>query len=193
MYLYDTASSWHALQLHWMLRAVRASSFPHLKPCCHAGWSSALKNGAHPRWGWQVERVEGLTVRVVSNVKKRAEVKPRFLDAFQQAEDFPSDLPYTQKVGPGAINPCMRLATSQSSALPDSSGPTHLLLHGSSGQSFQSSMQPSQELPWSFKLTITLHHLPCSSPTVQSLAPNVQQPRCPLSRPVLICGSCLIC
>ena len=39
-------------------------------------------------------------MRVVSNVKKRAEVKPRFLDAFQQAENFPTDLPYTQKVGP---------------------------------------------------------------------------------------------
>ena len=136
--------------------------------------------------------VEGLTVRVVSNVKKRAEVKPRFLDAFQQAENFPTDLPYTQKVGPSATKPVVRLATSQSVALPGASGPTYLLLHGSSGQPVKPSMQPFQELPWSFKLTIALHHLPCSSPTVHSLAPNVQQPRCPLSRPVLICGSCLI-
>ena len=46
-----------------------------------------------------MERVEGLTVRVVSNVRKRAEVKPKFLNAFQEAESFPTDLPYTQKVG----------------------------------------------------------------------------------------------
>ena len=46
----------------------------------------------------QVETVEGLCVRVVSNIRKVGEVKSRFLDAFQDAEKFPSQLPYTQKV-----------------------------------------------------------------------------------------------
>lgn len=43
--------------------------------------------------------VEGLTVRVINNVKKRTEVKPRFAEAFQH-ENIASEYPYTQKVLP---------------------------------------------------------------------------------------------
>lgn len=40
---------------------------------------------------------EGLTIRVINNVSKRMEVKPRFYDAFKQ-EGCPDAYPYRQKV-----------------------------------------------------------------------------------------------
>ena len=54
-----------------------------------------------PNVAAQVPTVEGLTVRVVSNVRKTGEVKSRFLETFQAAEGYPDQLPYTQKVGAG--------------------------------------------------------------------------------------------
>ena len=39
----------------------------------------------------------GLTLRVINNVNKRMEVKPKFYDAFK-GEGFPSEFSYTQKV-----------------------------------------------------------------------------------------------
>ena len=41
----------------------------------------------------------GLTLRVINNVNKRMEVKPKFYDAFK-GEGFPSEFSYTQKVPP---------------------------------------------------------------------------------------------
>ena len=41
----------------------------------------------------------GLTLRVINNVNKRMEVKPKFYDAFK-SEGFPSEFSYTQKVPP---------------------------------------------------------------------------------------------
>ncbi|KAK9806697.1 hypothetical protein WJX73_009793 [Symbiochloris irregularis] len=45
----------------------------------------------------KVPTVDGLCVRVINNVKKRTEVKPKFAEAFQH-ENYPSEFPYTQKV-----------------------------------------------------------------------------------------------
>lgn len=45
----------------------------------------------------QVPAVEGLTVRVVNNISKKMEVKPRFLETFKN-EDYPDTLGYKQKV-----------------------------------------------------------------------------------------------
>ena len=45
----------------------------------------------------QVMTAEGLTIRVINNVSKRMEVKPRFYDAFKQ-EGCPDAYPYRQKV-----------------------------------------------------------------------------------------------
>ena len=45
----------------------------------------------------QVPTAEGLTIRVINNVSKRMEVKPRFYDAFKQ-EGCPDAYPYRQKV-----------------------------------------------------------------------------------------------
>jgi hypothetical protein len=44
-----------------------------------------------------VSWAEGLTVRVVNNVNKLQEVKANFHDAFK-GDNFPSSLPYRQKV-----------------------------------------------------------------------------------------------
>ena len=53
----------------------------------------SLTNMAAP----QVPEVTGLTLRVINNVNKRMEVKPKFYDAFK-GEGFPSEFSYTQKV-----------------------------------------------------------------------------------------------
>ena len=45
----------------------------------------------------QVPTVEGLCVRVINNVRKKTEVKPKFAEAFQH-ESYPSEFPYRQKV-----------------------------------------------------------------------------------------------
>lgn len=41
--------------------------------------------------------VDGLTVRVVNNISKKMEVKPRFLETFKN-EGYPDTFPYKQKV-----------------------------------------------------------------------------------------------
>lgn len=46
----------------------------------------------------QVQTVEGLCVRVINNVRKRTETRPKFAEAFQH-ESYPAEFPYTQKVG----------------------------------------------------------------------------------------------
>lgn len=48
-------------------------------------------------WGLQIQTAEGLTIRVINNVSKRMEVKPRFHEAFQK-EGCPDAFPYRQKV-----------------------------------------------------------------------------------------------
>lgn len=48
-------------------------------------------------WHLQVVTAEGLTIRVINNVSKRMEVKPRFHEAFQK-EGCPDAFPYRQKV-----------------------------------------------------------------------------------------------
>ena len=45
----------------------------------------------------QVPAAEGLTVRVVNNINKKMEVKPRFLENFRN-EGFADSFPYKQKV-----------------------------------------------------------------------------------------------
>ena len=52
----------------------------------------------------QVETAQGLTIRVINNVSKRMEAKPRFHEAFQK-EGCPDAFPYRQKV----LNPCFML------------------------------------------------------------------------------------
>ena len=45
----------------------------------------------------QVETAKGLTIRVINNVSKRMEAKPKFHDSFQK-EGCPDAFPYRQKV-----------------------------------------------------------------------------------------------
>lgn len=45
----------------------------------------------------QAETAQGLTIRVINNVSKRMEAKPRFHEAFQK-EGCPDAFPYRQKV-----------------------------------------------------------------------------------------------
>ena len=48
----------------------------------------------------QVPVASKLTIRVINNVKKRLEVKPKFHESFSQTEEgYPECFPYTQKVG----------------------------------------------------------------------------------------------
>ncbi len=63
-------------------------------------WNVTL-GGRHVTLGGrtQVAEVTGLTVRVINNVRKRMEVKPKFYDAFK-GEGFPSEFSYNQKVLP---------------------------------------------------------------------------------------------
>ena len=48
-------------------------------------------------WAMQLATAKGLTIRVINNVSKRMEVKPRFHEAFQK-EGCPDAFPYRQKV-----------------------------------------------------------------------------------------------
>ena len=48
-------------------------------------------------WVVQLVTAKGLTIRVINNVSKRMEVKPRFHEAFQK-EGCPDAYPYRQKV-----------------------------------------------------------------------------------------------
>lgn len=48
---------------------------------------------------WQIPAPEGLTVRVINNISKKAEVKPRFYEAFKN-EGYPEAFPFDQKVPP---------------------------------------------------------------------------------------------
>ena len=45
----------------------------------------------------QIAVPEGLTVRVINNISKQAEVKQRFYDAFKN-EGYPESFPFDQKV-----------------------------------------------------------------------------------------------
>lgn len=45
----------------------------------------------------QVETAEGLTIRVINNVMKQVDVKPRFSELFE-SEQYPKSFPYRQKV-----------------------------------------------------------------------------------------------
>ena len=40
---------------------------------------------------------DGLTVRVINNINRRLEVKPKFLETFRN-EGYPEQFPYKQKV-----------------------------------------------------------------------------------------------
>lgn len=58
-------------------------------------------------WAMQLVTAKGLTIRVINNVSKRMEVKPRFHEAFQK-EGCPDAFPYRQKVpAPGLTIPCV--------------------------------------------------------------------------------------
>ncbi len=57
--------------------------------------SSLLQEGVEPS---QVPTAEGLCIRVANNVIKKCEVKPRFLEAFGQENNYPTALPYRQRV-----------------------------------------------------------------------------------------------
>ncbi len=46
----------------------------------------------------QTPTSEGLSIRVVNNVIKKCEVKPKFLEAFGQDNSYPTALPYRQRV-----------------------------------------------------------------------------------------------
>lgn len=45
----------------------------------------------------EIPTAEGMTIRVINNVQKRCEVKPKFGDTFAQ-DGYPSEFPYRQKV-----------------------------------------------------------------------------------------------
>ncbi|KAM0891672.1 hypothetical protein ACQ4PT_026242 [Festuca glaucescens] len=49
-------------------------------------------------WIGQVAGAEGLVVRVVSSVDKKVEVKPHFLEIFQE-DNYPTEFPYKSKIG----------------------------------------------------------------------------------------------
>ena len=51
----------------------------------------------------QVPTVEGLCVRVINNVRKKTDVRPKFAEAFQH-ENHPSTFPYTQKVRAATVD-----------------------------------------------------------------------------------------
>ena len=57
-------------------------------------------------WAMQLVTAKGLTIRVINNVSKRMEVKPRFHEAFQK-EGCPDAFPYRQKVPTSRLTvPC---------------------------------------------------------------------------------------
>lgn len=46
---------------------------------------------------YQIPGADALVIRVVSSVDKKLEVKPRFLEIFQE-ENYPTEFPYKSKV-----------------------------------------------------------------------------------------------
>ncbi len=78
-------------------------------------WILLVENGAlifHKKllkcvWVMQLVTAKGLTIRVINNVSKRMEVKPRFHEAFQK-EGCPDAFPYRQKVPTAKVPiPCL--------------------------------------------------------------------------------------
>ena len=82
----------------------------------------------------QIAVPEGLTVRVINNISKQAEVKQRFYDAFKN-EGYPESFPFDQKVCsfPLASNPITSLAANPhlSANMPLSLGDLVELFEGS--------------------------------------------------------------
>ncbi len=77
----------------------------------------------------------GLTVRVINNVRKRMEVKPKFYDTFK-GEGFPAEFSYNQKAR-GA------LTLTLSCSLPASVRGINQDQRARGGASWQSRLEPS--------------------------------------------------
>jgi len=83
----------------WIRRAVR--------PCSLLLYLSLFSLSDHlPAAVAQVTEVTGLTVRVINNVRKRMEVKPKFYDTFK-GEGFPAEFSYNQKARGSDPNPSL--------------------------------------------------------------------------------------
>lgn len=56
----------------------------------------AAKEGKSPE---EVVSVEGtLTIRIINSITKKCEVKSKFLETFGQADGYPNEFPYRQRV-----------------------------------------------------------------------------------------------